>query len=761
MNKTVKKLLPLCFLLVSCASMAGTIVVKNIDELNNASMQAKPGDIIIMENGQWKDVLIALSCSGTKEQPITFRARTNGKVLVTGNSRLKLGGNYLIVDGLYFTNGYAGKDAVIDFQISKNQLANNCRVTNCAVNDFNNPKRMEENYWVSFSGKNNRLDHCSFVNKKNLGVLLAVTLEDDRSRENFHSIDHNYFGRRIPLASNGGEIIRVGIAQHCMFNSNTQIIDNWFDQCDGEAEIISIKSGSNVVRNNLFQECQGNVVLRHGDNNTVENNIFLGNNKEGTGGVRVINRGQWIVNNFFYRCRGVDFRSPLSVMNGVPNSPPFRYVQVTDAVIASNTFYECSPISFCEGSDKERSLAPANVLFANNIFVNSKDSIIYKAYDDISGFSFKGNKLSREVPQATAGGFEKSLFTTQKQDNLPIPRTYTASSTMLPDSVQQVAGERLKHALAPQPGFSSLQLAINIRTNAYSATGADWFAKNPLAKTAAAAAVDCSTAESVYKALEKNGAVLINLTGRQYTFDSPLAISKKVTISSQPGAIVKINSGKLPALFAVMGNGQLALANLKADAAGVQADNFIASDANNSDHYNVAVNNCSITGLGAAGCKAFFYAHKSMVADSIVIRNSRFSDNTADFLAMKDETDDKGYYNAEKIVLEKNTFTNSKGSLLNIYRGGSDESTMGPQLFAAGNQFSNCGVEGDAAFIQLTGVQKTRFINNNFKNCYAGNKLFIYKDTVRADHLLEKNTIEASGEIKANDFVKTRNNIIR
>jgi poly(beta-D-mannuronate) lyase len=58
--------------------------------------------------------------------------------------------------------------------------------------------------------------------KKNLGVLLAVILDDERSRENFHSIDHNYFGKRPPLASNGGEIIRVGVSQHCQFNSNTQ-----------------------------------------------------------------------------------------------------------------------------------------------------------------------------------------------------------------------------------------------------------------------------------------------------------------------------------------------------------------------------------------------------------------------------------------------------------------------------------------------------------------------------------------------------------
>ena len=138
--------------------------------------------------------------------------------------------------------------------------------------------------------------------------------------------------------------------------------------CDGEAEVISIKSGSNAVKENIFRECQGSVVLRHGDNNPVAGNIFLGNDKPGTGGVRVINKGQAVVSNLFYRCRGDDFRSPLAIMNGIPNSPAHRYVQVTNAQIISNTFYECAPMSLGEGSDTERTLPPDDVVFAIILF---------------------------------------------------------------------------------------------------------------------------------------------------------------------------------------------------------------------------------------------------------------------------------------------------------------------------------------------------------------------------------------------------------
>jgi poly(beta-D-mannuronate) lyase len=148
-------------------------------------------------------------------------------------------------------------------------------------------------------------------------------------------------------------------------------------------------------------------VLRHGDYNTVESNVFLGNNKEGTGGVRIINKGQWVVNNLFYKCRGEGFRSPLSIMNGVPNSPANRYVAVTEALVANNSFIESTPIGFGIGSDKERSVPPNDVQFLNNVFYNKSDSLIYNVYDSINGINFFGNQYSSFVKQTAGSGFKK------------------------------------------------------------------------------------------------------------------------------------------------------------------------------------------------------------------------------------------------------------------------------------------------------------------------------------------------------------------
>jgi poly(beta-D-mannuronate) lyase len=751
------------FLLVSFIATADSTIVKNIDELHASVKKAKPGDKIIMQNGEWKDVVIKLKCNGTKEKPILVKAQSAGKVIVTGNSSLRIGGNYTTVDGLYFHNGYAGKDPVISFRADKDDLANNCRVTNTVIDDFNNQKRMDENNWVLFYGKSNRLDHCSFRDKKNMGVLIAVILDDERSRENFHSIDHNYFGRRPPLASNGGEIIRVGVSQHCQFNSNTQIVDNLFEHCDGETEIISIKSGSNVVRGNVFKESQGSVVLRHGDNNTVENNVFLGNGKTATGGVRVINKGQWVVNNFFYKCRGTDFRSPLSIMNGIPNSPAHRYVQVTDAVIANNTFVDCSPISLCEGSDAERTLPPANVYLINNLFYNTTDNVLHNVYDKVDGFFFSGNEVNKGMKQQLLKGFIRSSFTTQKNDVRAFPVSQNNRPVPELDSLNKIAVTRLTKTLSARPGFSTLTLIKQVHANAFSACGAKWFQQLKNKMPVIAQTVACNTAEEIYVQLSHHKPVIIDLTGKSYQLSSPFMISKQVQFTTKQKQPIKIVTVPMLAAFVISGNGHLTLTNLSIDGKEIKATHLIASDsAELSNHYNLIVRNCSVGNLSKQeGCNNFFYAHKSMIADSVVIRNNAFTNNTVDMIGMVAEKDDKGYYNAEKIDISQNKFTNNTGILLNIYRGGNDESTLGPNLLFSNNKIRNCSTADTAAFITLTGVQVSKFASNIFINVNTTGTIFQFKDIVRAKHLVEKNVFDHSGGINKNQFVVEKENVRR
>jgi poly(beta-D-mannuronate) lyase len=752
------RLIALCFVLSYVSpAFAKTIFVETIEELNAANASGKPGDVVILKNGTWKDVVIKLNCSGTENLPITFKAQTTGKVIISGVSQLRLGGNYIIVEGLLFTNGYSPSHEVIDFKINNKELANHCRITNCVINDFNKPKRMADDNWVSFSGKNNRVDHCSFINKKNMGVLLAVLLDDDRSRENFHSIDHNYFGLRLPLASNGGETIRVGLSQHCQFNSNTQIKENFFEHCDGEAEVISINSCANVVSGNLFKYCQGSVVLRHGNYNTVTNNIFLGNGKEGTGGVRIINKGQWVINNFFYKCRGESFRAPLVLMNGIPNSPANRYVQVTDAVVMNNTFVDCSPMSLCEGSDKERTLPPANALFAKNIFYNNADSNLYNAWDDISGIRFIENKISSHYSQNVADGFVKSPITTQKFDVISFPVAGKPSSVSGADSLLKLGGER---AVIPNAiGFSDLGLIKKIVANAYSNCGAKWFVGGTTVFKSTI--VSCKSVSEIYQVLSNlSRPVVINLTNTNYSFDKPIVIGGNVRITSPSKREIKFSSAStLPCLFMLKGKSNFSLTNLDIFLSGLGASSFIATDTSgSSEHYSFQMENVSAKGFGS--CNYFFYASKSTLADSVLINNCSLS-NLANGFSFADEKENKGYYNVEKIKITNSKFAGTNGILLNLYRGGSDESTLGPDLLFFNNVLSNCNTEKGGSLINLTGVQKSKVENNSFNNCNSSSSVISYKDSSRALHILRNNKIFHSGSVHKNSFVTGDKNVIQ
>ncbi len=749
-----------CWLLLSFTSQAKTILVTNMNELITANQQAKPGDVIILRNGEWNNVLLSLNCTGTKGLPITFKAETAGKVFMTGNSNLKLGGTYIIVDGLYFANGFAGNDAVIKFCIDKDQLANNCRVTNTVINDFNNPKRLEENYWVAFYGKNNRLDHCSFLNKKNLGVLLAVIMDDERSRESFHSIDHNYFGVRLPLASNAGEIIRVGVSQHCEFNSNTQITDNFFENCDGEAEIISIKSGHNVIRNNVFKECQGAVVLRHGDFNTIENNVFLGNNRKGTGGVRIINKGQWVVNNYFYQCLGTGFRSPLSIMNGVPNSPANRYVAVTDAVVANNSFIECAPISFCEGSDAERSVPPSKVHFKNNIFYNSKDPQLCNIYDDISGISFSGNLVSDVFNITIKSGFTKSFFTWNKAAQLPIPERIIHSSHSISDSLKLASRSRLTSSLPNKPGYGHLKRLQETKRDIFSTTGAKWYGNNN-SQSVKEIKKDCRTAKEIEQLLaeHRNLDLVINLTGTEYVFNGPLIISNDVIITSNLKAIIKFSMQSYDADFFILlkAGKKLRITNVNLDLTSVGVGTFITTDTSgNGNHSNLIMNNCSITNLKAN----FFTAAKTSVSDSIIVNNCSFAKGAGVLFKLNNETDNRGYYNTEKIKITNSSVKDHKGQILVMLRGGKDESTMGPLLIFSNNKLYDCFSEKDEALLHIYGTQLSFIEKNSFMNCNKGRSLILFEDMVRAMHIFRNNRMTRSGQTILNKFVKSNDNIV-
>ncbi len=433
-------------LLIFCgiASAFATTYTYSSSQLSTIKTQLdgklKAGDMVVLEDGTYSNFQVSFTGTGTESQSIILKAKNPGKVILTGKLSLKMSGKYLVVDGLVFKDGLAASSDIVEFRTSSFVFANNCRMTNCVMDNCNST---DEKYytgtdnserWVMIYGKNNKVDHCYFANKTAGGVLMMVNLDNTNSTENNHIIECNFFGYRQKFEpGNNAETIRLGDSKTSQSSSKTIVRNNFFYTCDGEAEVVSIKSCDNLITQNIFYESAGSVVCRHGNRNTVDGNVFIGNDKKNCGGVRVINKGQQIRNNFFQEIAGTGSRSALSIMMGifeVPTSstdtekePLNSYHHVTEAVVNNNTFINCKNIDL--GTDVSYTYDSSNKYYPNqkvtgslnpqcsitgNTFYNTAEkTILNEVSGHVSGIIYTNNSYMFKSTIAKTGFTYQSM----------------------------------------------------------------------------------------------------------------------------------------------------------------------------------------------------------------------------------------------------------------------------------------------------------------------------------------------------------------
>ncbi|MEQ8848895.1 chondroitinase-B domain-containing protein [Botrimarina sp.] len=375
--------------LVSAAAARGAeFLVTSAADVSAAMSSAQPGDTLVMANGVWTDQRIDFAGDGAPGAPITLRPQTPGGVVLTGRSTLSISGDSLVADGLRFEGGALSGGHVVEFRGSRGP-ATNSRLTNSAIASYNPADIGTRYFWVSLYGQSNRVDHNRFTGQAHSGV--TVTVWRDADTPDFHQIDHNYFGDRPEGNGNGFETIRIGTSDRSLSDSHTVVENNLFERVDGEIEIISNKSGANAFRYNTFRESAGTLTLRHGDGNLVEGNFFLGQGKDGSGGVRVIGERQTLVNNYF---SNLDDRADgaISITAGVPDSPLSGYYQVRDALVAHNTVVGVrgAAVALSSGlGSSGRTLTAQNVTLANNLFWSNQSPLFEGQQGD--GWLWEGN----------------------------------------------------------------------------------------------------------------------------------------------------------------------------------------------------------------------------------------------------------------------------------------------------------------------------------------------------------------------------------
>ena len=450
-------------LMTSFNSFATEYFVSSSSEFNSLNGSLQPGDVVIWENGVYSEEgSLRFIGNGTEENPIVFKPETIGQVVFTGKMELDIGGTHLVVDGFHWQGG-EGASNFIEFR-GNGIYSQYCTIQNCVIDGLIiDPDQAEENAnptdpddspsiakhrWVVLYGNYNNVLNCTFMNKASAGALVLVELEynafsngeDDptsvntRSVEVGHTISNNYFFNYEKIdanLSNSGdsETIRVGTSEYQNVNCATTVSNNYFVEADGENEIITNKSRNNNYVNNTFRRCRGSLVLRHGAGATVEGNVFLGEDVDGTGGIRIVDSDHIITNNYIQDCitvldqakwnNGVTFMggSVTSVTDPNIESLSNGYQKTENITFSKNTIVNTNAPLFFNG-DKGKNDATGvvsdNIIYYDNGNANMTDVITgddSDSFSSISEFTYNGNVYNTTNLGETVGGFTVASLT--------------------------------------------------------------------------------------------------------------------------------------------------------------------------------------------------------------------------------------------------------------------------------------------------------------------------------------------------------------
>ncbi|TZF85898.1 T9SS type A sorting domain-containing protein (plasmid) [Pedobacter sp. BS3] len=376
-----------------------------------------PGDIIEVADGTYNLSSVKITRSGCQKRPIIIRAQHQGQAIFNGSTAFVLESiQYVTLQGFSFQSENIGTGIKLQ----------NSSYTRITGNNFAIKENSSCN-WVyigdtfgstePLKSGHNLIDHNVFDGKTQPGKYIVLDGNINQQSQ-YDTIRYNLFKNNGPRVANEKESIRIGVSALSKSSGFTVVEYNLFQDCDGDPEIVSVKSCDNMVRYNTFQRCLGTVCLRQGERSVVEGNYFFGEGKTaiftdedsgssstiGCGGVRVYGRGHKVINNYFEGLTGDRWDAACTITNGdVTNSSTSLsdHYLPEDLVFAFNTLVNNKSnveIGFDNGG--KYSKYPINCQIANNIVVANANPII-KSYSTsaLAGVSFSNNIM---YPTGTA-----------------------------------------------------------------------------------------------------------------------------------------------------------------------------------------------------------------------------------------------------------------------------------------------------------------------------------------------------------------------
>lgn len=252
--------------------------------------------------------------------------------------------------------------------------------------------------------------------------------------------------------------------------------------------------------------------------------------------------------------------------------------------------------------------------------------------------------------------------------------------------------------------------------------------------------------------LAEDGDVFV-LQGDEYKLMKTVLVQKDVTIRSASGKTLLRSVGTLvPHLMTVGNGGSLYVEGLVFDGrlepGGSSPETGISTAKTMTTPYKLKVNNCKFINFGESGCAAI-RGQKSTFADSLVVTGCLIADCSGGGVDFASEKDDKGRYNAENILIENCEFRRLLGTPVNVYRGGSDESTTGPYVTVRNCSFDDCCNKQRGSVLRLMGPQYLRVSDCLFFNSGRGGVSVRLDETSWEDVVIERCKFENAGSVLA------------
>lgn len=453
-------------------SSPATYTISTAADLSALIPSLVPGDIVEVNDGTWSGAVVGITLYGTKAGPITIRAKHQGGVILTGGSRISMNGAFLRFEGFKFTGSFSTTDGSAALTLGNSSPGcQHCTASDIAFDGYNPPDLNTRTFYVSISGQWNRLTRSSLIGKYSHGSTVSASGSRALSGADYYLIDNNYFkdrpdGLALLGLDNGFETIAMYSSYKGMVtqsngpywaDSHSFVRNNFFEDVNGEGEVITLKASKIAIQNNTFNRSGWAVTARASNYSIVENNVFTSSidDSEPIGGVRLYGTGHVVVNNIFQFLNYQGHASAFPLGLGLGDVDPFvanEYIPVTNGLFAFNLFANNKTNLKIGVNQTGTTIAPSLSQFAYNVIQQGSTTDASNSIYIVPGSTVSIHDNIFATGTTTVSGFQN--MATDAATFSATSSLYQASSAY---SYLRQADRRLFKSLFDQSALSTVE----------------------------------------------------------------------------------------------------------------------------------------------------------------------------------------------------------------------------------------------------------------------------------------------------------------